>query len=526
MKKTLFIILLFAAFIWEPISAETVPAKVKGEGDSNLTDANFEVLDIKVDPIREGQNAVRIKVKNTSAQKQVLATYIQTRSSDGGWGTTFIDIIKPDQTRWTRHACKLRGSITKDTYIRLQLYNPVPAEGFDREKWFKGKPWDTWFKKVKYFADELERHTIDESKIKAASKSQTQEVIKTLAQIQGHIKNKEYKTAWELFTQDFRDAEFQIGFENFKKCMELPQRFYMSRYEILSLRPESVSRYNEIFTLRAAMKDNIWVLDFIQVGEKYKLDSIKGSISNDWEERLLPMLEKRTTKHFDIYYFNDSTAKKEIEQIAEEKDKGFEEVCNFLNTKSDLRIKMIFFEDGKSKQMATGHQGAGWAFGNTIVEIYNEQQKLDAYHETVHVLMRSYGNPPALFNEGFAVYMSERLGTHALKSLSGGESSIYERVRKLKRKKEWIPLEELITYTEIGSRKTRPPVSYAQAASFVKFLIDTYGEDKFLAVYKHLQNSGSKQVQEKNIEKLANIYGKSMNELKKQWHDTFMGSEN
>lgn len=526
MKKSLSIILLFAAFIWVPVSAETVRATVKGEGNPNFTDANFEVLDIKVDPIREGQNAVRIKVKNTSAQKQVLATHIQTRSADGGWGTTFIDIIKPDQTRWTRHACKLRGSITKDTFIRLQLYNPVPAEGFDREKWFKSNPWDTWFKKLKYFADDLERYTIDKSKIQAASKSQTQEVIKTLGQIQGHIKKKEYKTAWELFTQDFRDAEFQIGFEKFKKCMEAPQRFYMSRYEILSLKPESVSRYNEILMLRAAMEDNIWVVDFVQVGEKYKLDSIKGSIPNDWQQRLLPMLQKRTTKHFDIYYFEDSTAEKEIEQIAEEKDKGFEEVCNFLDTKSDQRIKMIFFEDGKSKQMATGHQGAGWAFGNTIVEIYNEQQKLDAYHETVHVLMRSYGNPPALFNEGFAVYMSEKLGTHALKSLSGGESSIYERVRKLKSKNEWIPLEELITYTEIGSKKTRPPVSYPQAASFVKFLIDTYGEDKFLAAYKHLQNSGSKQVQEKNIEKLANIYGKSMNELKKQWHDAFMGGEN
>ena len=43
--------------------------------------------------------------------------------------------------------------------------------------------------------------------------------------------------------------------------------------------------------------------------------------------------------------------------------------------------------------------------GNTIVEIYNKAQKLDPYHETVHVLMRSFGSPPALFNEGFAVYM-------------------------------------------------------------------------------------------------------------------------
>ena len=117
-----------------------------------------------------------------------------------------------------------------------------------------------------------------------------------------------------------------------------------------------------------------------------------------------------------------------------------------------------------------GHQGAGWAFGNTIVEIYNENQKLDPYHEAVHVLMRPYGSPPALFNEGFATYMSERLGTHALKNLGGGKSSIYERVRELKSKGEWIELEELFTYAKIGTKESRPPISYAEAAAFVKFL--------------------------------------------------------
>ena len=92
---------------------------------------------------------------------------------------------------------------------------------------------------------------------------------------------------------------------------------------------------------------------------------------------------------------------------------------------------MILFEDGATKYSYTGHQGAGWAFGNTVVEIYNEKEKLDPYHETTHVLMRAYGSPPALFNEGFATYMSERLGAQALAAMQGGESSIYERVREL-----------------------------------------------------------------------------------------------
>ncbi len=135
--------------------------------------------------------------------------------------------------------------------------------------------------------------------------------------------------------------------------------------------------------------------------------------------------------------------------------------------------------------------------------------------------MGAYGDPPAIFNEGFAVYMSERLGAYALDDLGGGQSSIYERVRKLKSKGEWIELEELIGYTNIGPRWSRPPVSYPEAASFVKFLIEKYGQDKFLRAYKELRNSDDKGVQQQNTKTLEQIYGKSMTELKSQWQAAF-----
>jgi len=184
---------------------------------------------------------------------------------------------------------------------------------------------------------------------------------------------------------------------------------------------------------------------------------------------------------------------------------------------------LILFEDPKLKQRATGHRGTGWAFGKTIVEVYNNEQKLDPYHETTHIIMRTFGNPPALLNEGFAVYMSERLGAPALDNLSGGKSTIYQRVRELKAKGKWIKLEELMTYTEIGSSKSRPPVAYPEAASFVKFLIDTYGKVKFLEAYKTLKNSGDWQVQQQNEARLSRIYGQSLAELEAQWEGAVLG---
>ncbi|GAG39452.1 unnamed protein product, partial [marine sediment metagenome] len=73
----------------------------------------------------------------------------------------------------------------------------------------------------------------------------------------------------------------------------------------------------------------------------------------------------------------------------------------------------------------------------------------------------------------------------------------------------------------IGSKESRPPVAYPEAASFVKFLIDKYGKDKFLKAYKTLRNSDDKSVQQKNIRGLKQIYGKTLTELEKEWENTF-----
>jgi hypothetical protein len=264
------------------------------------------------------------------------------------------------------------------------------------------------------------------------------------------------------------------------------------------------------------MEDGRWKMRIMKRGEHDR---------GDWQTRLLPKMRKRITKHFDIFCPKGSTAEKDIDKIAEQRDRGFREICRFLGKDSDVRIRMILFADAATKYSHTGHTGAGWAFGNTVVEIYNEKQRLDPYHETTHVLMRAYGSPPALFNEGFATYMSQRLGSHALDAMGGGESSIYERVRELSGKGELIALEELLTYTEIGSGESNPPVAYPEAASFVKFLIDTYDKDKFIKAYRTLRNSNDKATQQQNVKALEKIYDKSLDELKSQWKRAFLRLE-
>jgi hypothetical protein len=489
--------------------------------------SNLKILDVKFEPIRQGKNIVHVKAQNTSRQDQVLKVGIYTRSPDYGrngigWGTSFSETIRPQETKWARFAFKIQGPITDETLVRLNFFNPDSLQSNERKEHFEQRM---------YASGDLEHYKVEQTTAKPASEAESKAVVEAFRQIQNLIREQKYEQAWQFFTKDYQDAEFQSpGLDAFKRIMNpnrpIDSAFWWEKEDFLNLQPSGVVVRDGVFALTAIDEKQSWTIDFVLQENKWKIDWIAGYTPRilqwqNWEERLLPTMEKRSTKHFDIYYFKNSTAAREIDKIAEQKDKGFAQICKFLGKESDLRIRLVLFEDGRTKHAETGHQGRGWAYGNTIVEVYNEQEQLDPFHETTHILMRPFGNPPALFNEGFAVYISERLGAYALEDLSGGRASIYERVRELKRKGQWIELEKLITFREIGSQESRPPVAYAEAASFVKFLIDTYGKDKFLRAYKELKNSNSKIVHWTNKMVLQNIYGKQLSELQEEWEKAF-----
>jgi hypothetical protein len=504
------------------ISITIVPA-IGGEKQ----ESSLKILDVKFEPIRQGKNIVRVKVQNISSQDQFFKIGIYTRSPDYGrngigWGTSFSETIRPQETKWARFAFKIQGPITDKTLVRLRFFNPDSLQNSERKEHFEQRI---------YASGDLEHYKSDQTAAKPASEAESKAVVAAFRRIQNLIREEKYEQAWQFFTKDYQDAEFQSpGLKAFERIMN-PKRpmdsaFWWEKEDFLKLQPGAVTEQNEIFALTATDERQSWTIDFVQQDSKWKIDWISGYVPRvlgwqNWEERLLPTMEKRSTKHFDIYYFKGSTAAREIDKIAEQKDKGFEEICKFLGTDSDLRIRLVLFEDGRTKHAETGHQGRGWAYGSTIVEVYNDREQLDPYHETTHILMRPFGNPPALFNEGFAVYMSERLGAFALDDLGGGQSSIYERVRELKSKGEWIDLEKLITFNEIGSHESRPPVAYAEAASFVKFLIDKYGKDKFFRAYSELKNSNNKIVHWTNKMALQNIYGKQLSDLQEEWEKAF-----
>jgi hypothetical protein len=221
------------------------------------------------------------------------------------------------------------------------------------------------------------------------------------------------------------------------------------------------------------VQDSVWVERRFPVGE--------GNPSAvDLEE----YFEIARRGPLEIYAWRESLAASRIQEIAETRLAAVAAVREILNVDPPERIRLVFYPDSATKTSQTRHIGAGWAFGTTIVEIYNDQMQLDPYHELAHVLAAGIGDPPAMFNEGFAVYVSERLGADALAQLGSPGRSVGETVCGFLRDGTAFTFEELSALEDIGTTESRPFVSYPQSASVMKFLVDTYGLERFRATYR------------------------------------------
>ena len=484
-------------------------------------EAHLKVSNIRIEPIHQGKNSVLMDVENSTATGQELAAAIQTLSPHYGrglgWGTTFFETINAHTTKSVRFVFKLNGPLTDDSWVRLRFYNPPARTDLDFKAFFLERKW---------FAKDLAHAETAPDDWGAAPSEDRDRSESVLAGLQSALRAKDYDRAWTFFSKDYRDVEYFGRIDAFKKNMEgaIPNSYFSwEREALLAMRPETAGKRGAALLLKAHAGGESWVF-ILSGGEGGNLavDGIEGFtprtvLQADWQERLLPTMKARRSAHLDIFYGSGSTAEKEIETIVAQRERGFALISEFLGVTGRERLRLVFFEDGRTKQYETGHQGMGWAFGNTMVEVYNAEEKLDPFHEMVHILAGPIGDPPAAFKEGLAVFLSERLGAQALAHLGGGRLTIGQRVSQIRQAGPWIGLEELLTYPDIGPDESRPEISYPEAASFVEFLIRQYGKDKFLEAYRTLKSPASKDDVERNARKLAGIFGRTVRQLEADW---------
>jgi DNA polymerase III delta prime subunit len=211
-----------------------------------------------------------------------------------------------------------------------------------------------------------------------------------------------------------------------------------------------------------------------------------GYLEKDW------LITK--SPHYIFHDLKNSLAHKEINKIIKIKERDYKKIISFLKIKNSQKIKYFLYPDLKEKKKLMGSDD----FGNAIweeCELLNDRLKTKRFeihvlyaakikfigeHEDTHLLSLYWGLPPYLFSEGLCQFMEGKLFGKDVDILS----------------------KRLIERNKIYSLK------------FVRYLINTYGLEKFKKIYKKLPRN--KAFREK-IKIIENIYSKSIQELEKEW---------
>ena len=220
-----------------------------------------------------------------------------------------------------------------------------------------------------------------------------------------------------------------------------------------------------------------------------------------------------SSEHFNLYSFDGHLSKKIKVDILNERESAFQEISNFFGIKPNLTINIFLFRNEQLKYNLTGHKGIGWGFDNNIVEVFNDSIRMDPYHELAHVLGYTINKPPALIDEGTAVYLSQLYGDKAFSKMIGYPTKSINEILLLHNKKEGlITILTLLSYDEIGN-SNKFVLEYCTSASFVDFLIKEFGKQKFLELFKSLSNTN----RARNEIIFEKIYHLNVNQIEYEW---------
>lgn len=286
------------------------------------------------------------------------------------------------------------------------------------------------------------------------------------------------------------------------------QQIVSAEYVFETVSPEAILRVR--FGPTAATSDGIRLTQ-IAVERRYAVGA-----ENPAATQLLRKFVTFRSTHFEIFADRQSPASHQLAQIAAEREAALAKLLSLVPRPSPARIQLVLYNDLETKQADTHHQGAGLAYDHTIVEVWNKDLHLDPYHELAHILTASIGDPPALFNEGFATYVAERFGSAALSHLQSSASTD-QIVCRLKDSRELIPMAVLLRFNEIGSAESHPSVAYPQSASIVRYLIERWGSSTFFDAFAKLQSTDIPAGHARNSLEFERIFGLNSHDVEEGW---------
>jgi hypothetical protein len=228
----------------------------------------------------------------------------------------------------------------------------------------------------------------------------------------------------------------------------------------------------------------------------------------------LDRFDSRAVPHVTIHALRGLLTGAQLDTIAAERERAVGQLTRMLGVQPPSRLRVVFYPDGPSKTADTHHVGNGLTRGTTIVEIRNDSVRLDPYHELAHLMSGQLGWAPAWLNEGFAVWVTERLGADALEFIVSPGRTVDQAVCNFRDAGELLSVADLMRLPDIGPEESRPHITYAQAASFVGFLAERFSLEALRRAYATLTLAAAAH---ENEAAFAQAFGLSSDEAAALW---------
>ncbi|MFH1657551.1 MAG: hypothetical protein ABH919_03725 [bacterium] len=230
----------------------------------------------------------------------------------------------------------------------------------------------------------------------------------------------------------------------------------------------------------------------------------------------------KKTSHYIFHYFQDSLAAINIEDIIGLKEGHYDKILSFLGAECNQTINYYIYPSFEEKISLMGDDSPG----NVIWEefelpltkrfeihiVYGDECKFVGEHEDTHLLSLPWGLSTYLFCEGLAQFMEG--------NLFGKDIDIAS--KELLNENKLYSIKDLFDNKNWG--KVKPEIIYPEVGSFTRFLIKTYGLNKFKEVYQRLSRLNNF---EENLKIAELIFNKPITEIEADWReDLTRGLEN
>ena len=209
----------------------------------------------------------------------------------------------------------------------------------------------------------------------------------------------------------------------------------------------------------------------------------------------------RDSAHYRFHYFKNSLAEKEIEKIVEVQERAYQQIVAFLELPSvDGKISYYLYPDAETKEKLMGTPWFAQSIYNdfAVHTLYTEKDRVIGPHEDAHLLSLPLGLSIGFLQEGFA----ERMVGH---DWYGNDFA--DVVKEAFTNERFVISPDLLTSHDawIATNDDLARQYYALAALFSEYLLNNFGKERYLLLYKTLQRKSAPQENERAYQEILGI---------------------